>query len=149
MAAMLKQILDLVYMEKIREAESGTYGVNTSIEVSLFPKGRTLIQTYFDTDPEMKEKLSSIVQNELTEIANNGPREIDYTKTLDNMLKRYDEAIQENSYWLNAIDMFHFRGFDRHTDYQTRLESITPAHIQEFAKKLLDQGNHVEVIMEP
>ena len=149
MVSMLKQILDLVYMEKIRENESGTYGVNTAVDISLFPKGRTMIQTYFDTDPVMKEKLSGIVKNELLEIANNGPREIDFTKTRDNMLKRYDEAIQENSYWLSVIDMFHFRGYNRHSDYKTRLESMTPAKIQAFTKQLLDQGNHVEVIMEP
>ena len=123
--------------------------MNTAIDVSLFPKGRTILQIYFDTDPELKETLSAIVKDELMEIVNAGPREIDFTKTRENMLKRYDEAIQENSYWLNVIDMFHFRGYDRYSGYKARLESITPSHIQTFAKTLIDQGNHVEVIMEP
>jgi len=148
-ASMLKQILDLVYMEKVRENESGSYGVSTTIDVSVFPKGRTILQTFFDTDPDMKDKLSAIVKDELMEIVNAGPREIDFTKTRENMLKRYDEAIQENSYWLNVIDMYHFRGFDRHSDYKTRVERITPSQIQAFAQKLINQGNHVEVIMEP
>ena len=148
-AAMLKQILDLVYMEKLRETESGTYGVSTVIDVSIFPKGRTILQTYFDTAPALKEKLSSIVKDELMAIVNTGPREIDFTKTRENMLKRHDEALQENSYWLTAIDTYHFRGYDWHSNYQTRLESITPAKIQAFAKKLIEQGNHIEVIMEP
>ena len=148
-ASMLKQILDLVYMEKIRQNESGSYGVSATIDVSLFPKGRTILQTYFDTDPELKEKMSAIVKDELMEIVNVGPREIDFTKTRENMLKRYDEAIQENSYWLSVIDMYHFRGYDRHTGYKTRIENITPAHIQAFAKNLIEQGNHVEVVMEP
>ena len=149
LASFLKQILDLVYMEKVRENESATYGVNTSINVAAFPKGQTIIQTYFDTDPELKDKMMGIVKDELMNIVNNGPREIDFTKTRENMLKRHDEAMQENSYWLGAIDAYHFRGNDWHTDYNTRMESITPEKIRTFAKKLIDQGNYVEVVMEP
>jgi zinc protease len=146
-ASLLKQILDLVYMEKVRENESGTYGVSASIDVSAFPKGQTIFQTYFDTDPGLKDKLLTIVKDELMNIVNNGPREIDFTKTRENMLKRHDEAMQENSYWLGVIDAWHFRGYDWHTDYKTRLESITPEKIRTFAKKLIDQGNYIEVVM--
>jgi zinc protease len=149
MASFFKQILDLVYMEKVRENESGSYGVSTSVNVAAFPKGQTTFQTYFDTDPDLKDKLMGIVKDELMNIVNNGPREIDFTKTRENMLKRHDENIQENSYWLSVIDAYHFRGYDWYTDYKTRLESITPEKIRTFAKKLIDQGNYVEVVMEP
>jgi zinc protease len=148
-ASFLKQILDLVFMEKVRENESGSYGVSAAINVAAFPKGQTVFQTYFDTDPDKKDKLMGIIKDELMQIVNNGPREIDYTKTRENMLKRHDEALQENSYWLSVIDSWHFRGYDWHTDYQTRLESVTPEKIRTFAKKLIDQGNYVEVVMEP
>jgi len=57
--------------------------------------------------------------------------------------------MQENSYWLGIIDTYHFRGYDRHTDYQTLLESVTPEKIRTFAKKMIDQGNYIEVVMEP
>ena len=36
-ATMLKQVLDLVYTEKVREDEGGTYGVQTSARISSFP----------------------------------------------------------------------------------------------------------------
>jgi len=146
-ASMLKQILDLVYMEKVRENESGTYGVRTSVDVSAFPAGKTTLQIYFDTDPALKDKLSAIVKDELMNIVNNGPRNEDFIKTRENMLKSHDEDLQENAYWLKALDAYHFRGFDWVTDYKSRLESITPAMIQAFAKQLIDQGNMVEVIM--
>ena len=32
-------------------------------------------------------------------------------------------------------------------DYETTVQGMTPAKIQAFAKRLLDQGNHTEVIM--
>jgi len=148
-ASFLKQILDLVFMEKIRENESGSYVVNTSIDVSAFPKGETTVQIYFDTDPDLKEKLKGIVKNELMDIVHNGPREIDFAKTRENMLKRREESMQENSYWLSVIDSYFFRGFDWHSNYKILLDNITPEKIRIFAKTIIDNGNYIEVVMEP
>ena len=148
-AAILKQILDLVYTEKIREKEGGTYNVSSTIQLAVFPKGETTLQVYFDTEPAMKEKLSAIVKDELTAIVSNGPREIDFTKTRDNMLKRHEESMQENGYWLGILDAYYFRGSDWHTNYKETLNRMTPADVQHFAKQLIEQGNHIDVIMEP
>jgi zinc protease len=148
-ASMLKQILDLVYTEKVRENESGSYHVGTNIRIASFPKGQATLQTYFDTDPAMEEKLTAIVKDELQSIVKNGPREADYIKTRDNMLKRHEESLQENGYWLNALDEYYFHGYNRHTDYVDTLQNITPAQIQAFAKALTAQGNYIEIVMEP
>lgn len=148
-ATLLKQILDQVYMEKVREEEGGTYGVQTSASISPFPEGRTTLQTYFDTDPDKREKMNTIVRNELKNIVEAGPRPDDFKKSQDNMLKRHAENLQENSYWLNVLDNYYYKGFDTNSQYETILKKTTPANIQSFAKKLLEQGNSIEVVMEP
>ena len=148
-ATMLKQILDLVYMEKIREDEGGTYGVQTSAQISSFPEGQTFLQTYFDTDPAKREKMNTIVRTELDNIVKSGPREEDFKKSRDNILKRHAENLQENVYWLTTLDNYYFRGFNGETAYEETIKGITPAKIQAFAKKLLGQGNRIEVVMEP
>ena len=146
---MFKQILDLVYMEKVREDEGGTYGVQTSAQISSFPEGRTVLQTYFDTDPAKRAQMNSIVHNELKRIAETGPRPEDFNKTKENLLKKHAEALQENSYWLNTIDTYYFKKRDDHSTYDATLNAITPTSIQNLAKSLLKQGNTVEVVMEP
>lgn len=148
-ATMLKQVLDLVYMEKVREEEGGTYGVQTSARISTFPEGQTFLQAYFDTDPDKREQMNTIVRNELKRISDIGPRPEDFKKTQDNILKRHAENQQENSYWLNTLDNYYYKGFDGATKYVETLNSITPAKIQAFTKKLLGQGNSIEVVMEP
>ena len=148
-ATMLKQVLDLVYTEKVREDEGGTYGVQTSARISSFPKGQTFLQAYFDTDPDKREKMNTIVRNELKRISDIGPTPEDFKKTQDNILKRHAESLQENGYWLNTLDNYYYKGFDGSTKYVETVNSITPAKIQAFAKKLLDQGNSIEVVMEP
>ena len=146
---MTKQILDLVYTEKIREDEGGTYGVQVSTSISSFPKGRTYLKIYFDTDPAKREKLNNIIQDELQQITVNGPRPEDFTKTQDNMAKRQAERVQENVYWLSMLDDYYFRGFDGYTTYLETLQAKTPEDIRRFVKQLLEQGNFIEVVMEP
>ena len=148
-ATMLKQILDIVYTEKVREDEGGTYGVQTSAYISHFPEGQTMLQIFFDTDPEKREKMNAIIVEELRNIAANGPRQGDFSKTKDHLHKRHGENLQENSYWLDILDRYYYKGFDSNTTYVETLDSITPETIRDFAKKLLDQDNHVEVVMEP
>lgn len=148
-ANILKQILDLVYMEKVREDEGGTYGVQTSAQISSFPEGQTFLQTYFDTDPAKREKMNAIIRTELDNLNKVGPRAEDFRKSQDNMLKRHAENLQENSFWLNTLDNYYYRGFDSETKYVETLNSLTPAKIQAFARKLIDQGNRIEVVMEP
>ncbi|HBG57725.1 MAG TPA: peptidase M16, partial [Porphyromonadaceae bacterium] len=50
--SMLRQIMDIVYTEKIREEEGGTYGVSTSGSIARYPEGQTILQINFDTDPD-------------------------------------------------------------------------------------------------
>lgn len=148
-ATMLKQVLDLVYMEKVREDEGGTYGVQTSARISSFPEGQTFLQAYFDTDPDKREQMNTIVRNELKRICDVGPRPEDFKKTQDNILKRHAENQQENNYWLTTLDNYYYKGFDGATKYADTVKNITPAKIQSFAKKLIEQGNSIEVVMEP
>lgn len=148
-ATMLKQILDIVYVEKVREEEGGTYGVQVGAGLAHYPLGQTILQTYFDTDPAKQEKLNRIVHTELERIAKEGPREADFNKTKENMVKKHAERLQENRYWLNLIDDYYHENFDGKTQYDAILQSMTPAKIQAFTDALLKQGNMVEVVMKP
>lgn len=146
--ATLKQILDIVYTEKVRQDEGGTYGVQIFGFIGSFPEGQTLLQTFFETEPDKREHLNTIIRNELKSIATSGPREEDFRKTIDNLRKRFDEQLQENTYWLGTLNHYYYKNFDPHTKYLEILESLTPQKIQTFTKSLLDQGNSIEVVME-
>lgn len=148
-ASLLSQILDLVYTETIRESEGGSYGVYAGVSLSDFPKGQTTLQVFFDTDPQKWENMVRIVDEEIQRIATEGPKSEHLTKSRDNMLKRHNERLQENSYWLNVIDSYYFRGMDAYTNYKETLESITADDIKKFMSDFIGQGNCVEVVMGP
>jgi zinc protease len=147
--SMFDQILDIVYTEKVREEEGGTYGVYAGGGISRYPAGQTILQIVFDTDPDRMEHLNAIVLNVLKDFAANGPREGDFAKVKEYMNKSYNENLKENSYWLNVLSNNYFYGEDNHTHYIETVNAVTPDDIRTFAKALLDQGNQKTVVMMP
>jgi len=147
--SMFDQILDIIYTEKVREEEGGTYGVYAGGSISRYPEGQTILQIMFDTDPEKMEHLNQIVLNVLKDFAVNGPRDGDFTKVKEYMNKSYNENLKENSYWLNILDNKYFYGEDNHTQYIDTVNAVTKDDLQNFAKTLLDQGNLKTIVMMP
>ena len=147
--SMFDQILDIVYTEKVREEEGGTYGVSSAGAISRYPEGQTVLQIMFDTDPEKKDHLNAIILKELEGIATNGPRESDFIKVKEYMNKSFNENLKENGYWRNILDQLYFYGEDMHTGYIDAVNAMTPKDVQEFTAELLKQGNLKTIIMIP
>jgi len=147
--SMFDQILDIVYTEKVREEEGGTYGVYAGGSISRYPEGQTLLQIMFDTDPEKMEHLNQIILDVLKDIATNGPRETDFTKVKEYLNKSYNENLKENGYWLNVLDTKYFYEEDIHTNYLDTVNATTPAEIRDFVANLLNQGNRKTIVMMP
>ena len=147
--SMFDQILDIVYTEKVREDEGGTYGVSSRGSIARYPENQTILQIVYDTDPAKMEYLNTIVHKELKDIAENGPREADFKKVKEFMNKKYSENIKENSYWLGVLNTYNFYSEDNHTDYLNTLNAITAEDVKEFANKFLSQDNEIVVSMMP
>jgi len=145
--SMLSQILNIVYTEKVRESEGGTYGVNVYGNINKFPKEEYILQIYFQTDPAKKDKLTKIIFDEADNIANAGPSEVNLAKVKEYMLKKYKENQKENDYWLGNLDEYFYTGIDLNANYEAIVNKITAKDIQIFAKSLFDQKNQIEVTM--
>ena len=146
---LLGNILDLVFLEKVREEESATYSIQTYIMLYDFPEGTTSAQIYFDTDPEKQDYVINIVKTEFEHIAKEGPVEEYLNICRNSMNKGRVEMMQKNDYWLNVIDAYYFRNFDSHSSYSDIINSITAEDIKSFTKEFLNQGNEIEVVMYP
>lgn len=144
---MTDQVLDLIYTEKVREEEGGTYGVYVGGNLSKYPKEIGGLQIVFETAPAKREKLMKIIFAELDNLAKNGPSEANLNKVKEFMLKKHAEDLKENSYWLQSIDEYLFTGMDPVKDYEQIVNSITAQDIQKFTDNLLKQKNEIEVSM--
>ena len=141
------QIMDLVYTEKVREDEGGTYGVYVGGNLSKYPKEIAGIQIVFDTAPSKREKLMKIIFAEIEHISKEGPSQANLNKVKEFMLKKHAEDLKENSYWMGSIDEYLFTGMNPIKNYEQTVNSITAKDIQKFADDLFKQKNEVEVSM--
>jgi zinc protease len=147
----LKGILDLVYTEKVREEEGGTYGVSVNASVEKRPEEKSMLMVVFECNPERAEELKAIIYKELEDIAKNGPRQIDLDKTVSNMLKTREEELEHNSYWANTIRNYYLNGIDRNdsSNYADILNKLTVKKMKKAAKKFLSKADLLEMVFVP
>ncbi len=147
----LKGILDLVYTEKVREEQGGTYGVSINATSQKRPDEKASLLVAFECDPERAAELRQIIYDELEAIAKNGPRQADLEKTVSNMLKTREEASQHNSYWANIIRSYYLNGFDNNDNrnYADILNKLTVKDIKKTVKKFLAKADLLELVFVP
>ena len=147
--SVLSQILNMVYLEEVREKEGGTYGVQVSGYVKKQPKEEYSMTVQFTMAPERRVELTKIITDELEKMRINAPKEEHLERVRSYMLKAYDEAQEKNSSWMTWLHQLHFNGDDVRTGYRDLINGITREDIRLFLDNILKQGNMIEVSMTP
>jgi zinc protease len=147
--AAMRHCLELRYIESIREDEGGAYSVRTSFSVNKYPVPGFRMVVSFDTDPLKTDKLVGIVHREANKMRENGPTEIDLQKAREYFIKQRQEDLKENTWWLSTLGEYYFYGMDFMTGYEEKVKALDTKTIHNFAKKVLSQGNIIEVVMRP
>ena len=145
----LGRILRIRYMESIREREGGSYGVATSAAMRRRPVETAVLYLQFDTDPDKQERLIQIIHEEIQTIAENGPLAEDLQKVKESILKDFEEDLEQNDWWIDALDEYYHYHVDLVSDFKSAVEAIDAARVQQMTQKLLDSGNVFEVVMLP
>ncbi|MBQ7996294.1 MAG: insulinase family protein [Paludibacteraceae bacterium] len=146
---MIGRVLSTRYLESIREREGGSYGVGTYGYLSSLPTPRAGLLMQFDTDPKKQERLMEIIHEEVQTIIANGPLANDLLKEKESMLKDYQENLEKNSYWSEALYEYYLLDVNLIRDYKASVEGITSGSVQQMLKQLVASGNVFEVVMFP
>lgn len=149
LATAIGSILNIRYLESIREKEGGSYGVGVRGSINNTPIHEATLMMQFDTDPQKQAKLMGIIHAEVAEIVANGPRPEDLQKVKENMLKKYSEDIAQNTWWSVAIERYYMDKLNMVADYKASVEALTPEAVQNALKNIVSQGNVIEVVMKP
>lgn len=147
--SVIGSILNIRYLESIREREGGSYGVGVYGTVDNTPKDEAVLLMQFDTDPDKQEKLMQIIYQEVDEIVANGPLADDLRKVKENLLKQHAQDIEKNSWWMNMIVQYYDDGINLLKDYQGVVERLNATQIQKTLKELRQQNNVIEIVMMP
>jgi len=147
----IENILDLRYIESIREEEGGTYGVRIRASVSKWPLEKASMQINFDCDPERAEDLKEKVFAELEKLVSEGPSKEDLSKTTENILKDREESKEHNAYFLSTLYNYYLYGinFDDPVNYEDIVNGLSAQDVQKVMQAFYDDPNIIDVVFVP
>ena len=145
MVDLMGDVLDMVYVETIREDEGGTYGASVNAMFN-FSTGIWQLSYYYETGEEKLERLEARAKKELDDLLHNGAKADHFNKVKEAAIKQYEINSKTNSYWTGTI-MNAERGANNYAGYIETLQSLTLEEFNKFLKSVYDGKNHIEVIM--
>ncbi|MCF6348734.1 MAG: insulinase family protein [Flavobacteriaceae bacterium] len=146
----LGEILSIKLIEKLREEESGVYGVGARGSIKKYPYGSYDFSISFPCGPENVTKLKDAALAEVQSIIDSGPLEKDVAKIKEAQLLEYKENLKKNKYWINSLKNADFDKKDRSKiiGLTKAIDDISAEDIQAIAKKYLSSG-HISAILYP
>jgi len=147
----IQGILDIVYNEKVREDESGTYGVGVMLSARKIPSETGEGVITFDCDPARAEELKSIIYREIDNLIKRGPDEENLRKAVNNLLKTREENKLHNSYWMNTLTRYYSYGIngDDPDNFENILKSYTAKDIKKIAGKMFRKADITDLVFKP
>ena len=145
----ISYIMDMRYVESLREEEGGTYGASTAGRLNRRPKERALFQIYFDCKPALCDKLRDLAVKGLQDLAGNGPTDEEVNMAKLNLQKNIPESRQRNNWWKDGIELYLLYGVDRDAAYEAAVNGLTKESIQATLQEILAQDNFIELVMKP
>lgn len=145
MLSIFEQVMDMVYTSTIREEEGGTYGVGTKALIST--NDEWLFRFTFDTNIESMERLKERAIKEMYKVIEEGSEQEKFDKVKKYMLKKADDNIRRNNYWVSCLNEKVVYGSTDITEYKSIIEDITPEDVKKFIKKIYKKADKFEVLM--
>ncbi len=148
-ASAFDQVLDIRYTQSIREEKGGTYGVSSQTQLTYLPTPEYALMIAFDTNPEMSDELMGMLVPEIEKIANEGPTAEELSKIKEYMTKQHADNLKRNANWMSWTQSFYLYGQDKATGYQEIVDALSADDIKAMARKVLDDGNLLKIVMDP
>ena len=144
------QVLDMIYLKKIREEESAAYSVGARgmSQINDDKTHEIMIYAICPVKPEKKDIAVKILEGEVKAMETACDASM-VTKVKELMLKQADDAAKSNGYWLNVVNEWNKFGIDKHTDYKKTIEAQTPETIMQFMKEFNAKSSRLSVCMMP
>jgi len=141
----LKQILEIILTDKIREKLGGTYGVRVAAEQEKTPEEGFNIQLMFDTDPDRRVELVNAINGVIGDIQKNGLSDVNVQKAKEFTTKQHADDLKRNEYVLEVLNNQYRYIADFDTNYQKYVDQLSVESLKIFAKNLFGQNNRIEV----
>ncbi|HEX4469457.1 MAG TPA: insulinase family protein, partial [Gemmatimonadaceae bacterium] len=146
------EVLQIQLNDALREQLGGTYSPSAGGTCVRTPRQQYSISIQFNSSPENVEKLSKSVFTLIDSLKTHGPPASDVDKVREELKRGREVDLKQNSYWLGNLLARTQSGEDINgllDPYDAMIRALTPAQIQDAAKKYLDTANYARFILLP
>ena len=146
----LAEVLEIKLIEKLREEESGVYGVSANAAYARYPVSRYTFRISFGCAPENVEKLIAKTQELINDLKQKGALPIDIAKFKAETRRETELQLKDNRFWLNYLQNQYYNGDEPdevlHEDAQ--LAKVTVESTKEAANRYFGP-NYTRLVLMP
>jgi zinc protease len=106
----LAEVLEIKLIEKLREEESGVYGVGASGAYSKYPVSRYTFRISFGCAPQNVEKLIAKTQELINDLKEKGALPADIAKFKAETRRETEVQLKDNQFWLGYLQNQYYNG---------------------------------------
>jgi zinc protease len=145
------EVLNIKVIEELREKMGAIYGGGFNATMVKEPYEYYTLQLNLPCGPENVDKLLAAANEEIAALKAKGPDVKDLDKVKNQWREKNITDVKENKYWTGKLQsvLFNGRDEDRVVNFQNYVDKLTPADVQETAKKLFDGKNQFVSILYP
>lgn len=138
--------------ETLREKLGGTYSPNVGGSCQREPRQEYTVTVAFGSSPENVEALSKATLALVDSLKSQPVSQADVDKVKEEILRSREVEVKTNAYWLGNIAARDQAGEDLGglgPAYDEMVKKLTPAMIQQAARKYFDTSNYARFVLLP
>jgi len=145
----LESLLDIRYIEVLREEMSGIYGMSVNLNLVRIPYPHLETVIYIPCSPENADKLTATALAEIEKIRTEGVKDEDLMKVKEGQRRDLEKNQKENGFWISSLVQIYQLADPEYVSRQAGLiESLTSENLK-TAASAVDTKKYVRVVLYP
>jgi zinc protease len=147
----LTEVMNIRIIDVLREKLGLIYGGGMEGSMTRIPYSHYTIGVTLPTGPDNVDKVLSATFAEIERMRTEGPSQADLDKVKTNWLQTYRKSLQDNTYWLAALQTSLTEGTDPGTilTFDKEVQNLTVDDVKRAAQRYLNTENYVQVVLNP
>jgi zinc protease len=147
----VRDLVELVLNDRLRERLGGTYGADVSTDVTLAPPVRYKVTIDFETAPETADSLTAIGLRELDRLRGEGPTVAELEKVRAARVRDRDGDIESNTYWAAELSWHARMGWPLATiaTHQADEARLSKENLRDACQRYLRTSEYVQITILP
>ena len=146
----LGEVLEIKLIEKLREEESGVYGVSANGAYAKYPVPRYTFRINFGCAPENVDKLIAKTQALINDLKQKGALPTDIAKFKAETRRETELQLKDNQFWLGYLQNQYYNGDapDEVLHEDAQLAKVTVESTKEAANQYFG-SNYIRLVLMP